>query len=352
MRTSILIYLSLHLSIHSCAQQTVRALEINSEIYPILKSLYGKIEVVDNRKNKEILIENDTTRRFHLKVKYALQPELKIQLEDFNKEHIGSIAQHLNKKVLFVIHDFNMYRESFTNGTLYYLKFRGDLFLQERGNYLFIKTMDTFMMSSGGESIKNFFNNKSRYIYDFMLAEAETVSSDTTFYSKNFALNLDSFYKLNNQLYDLSKLGAGVYYSYSRLAKAKPNVKILRETEILVPKSLDNFIETTSYNIIKDSVYAIVSNGKLYLNVQNYLYETKKDKGEFYFKVAFRTSRNYTPPPVFKGGFIMGALGGLFWHLMINESSPQDYLSFETQLNCRTGQLRPIRQILDYKTDP
>ncbi|MFN5849978.1 MAG: hypothetical protein ACK43K_15930, partial [Chitinophagales bacterium] len=88
LRTSILIYLSLHLSIHSCAQQTVRALEINSEIYPILKSLYGKIEVVDNRKNKEILIENDTTRRFHLKVKYALQPELKIQLEDFNKEHI------------------------------------------------------------------------------------------------------------------------------------------------------------------------------------------------------------------------------------------------------------------------
>ena len=104
------------------AQHSVKELTINNEIYPILKSLYGKIEVVDNRKYKEILIENDTIGRFHLKTKYALKPDLKIQLEDFYKEHIGSISQHLNKKVLFVIHDYNIYREAFTNGSLYYLK--------------------------------------------------------------------------------------------------------------------------------------------------------------------------------------------------------------------------------------
>ena len=332
------------------AQHSVKELTINNEIYPILKSLYGKIEVVDNRKYKEILIENDTIGRFHLKTKYALKPDLKIQLEDFYKEHIGSISQHLNKKVLFVIHDYNVYREAFTNGPLYYLKCRGDLFLYDKGNCVFLKTMDTILISSGGESMKNFFNEKSRYIYDFILGEAETIALDTFKYSKNFALNLDSFYRLNNQLYNSNKLISGVYYSYNRLVAAKPNIKFLRENEFPIPKSLDHFAELAPYNINKDSVYAIVSNGKFYLNIQNKIYEGQKDNGEFYFQVALTTNKNYSPSPFFNGGIVGGLLGSLFWHLAMNEFSPEEQILLETQFNCRTGQLKPIRQIPNTKT--
>jgi hypothetical protein len=327
----------------------VKELTINNEIYPILKSLYGKIEVVDNRVNKEILIENDTTGRFHLKSKYALNPELKIQLEDFYKDNIGSIAQYLNKKVLFVIHDYNVHRESFTNGSLYYLRCSGDLFLQEKGKYLLLKTMDTILISSGGENINNFFNNKSRYIYDFMQEEAETSALDTLYYARNYALNLDSFFKLNNQLYNSKSLTDGVYYSFSRLASAKPNIKFFNGNDIQIPKTLEKFIETVPYSINKDSIYAIVNQGKFYINYKNKMYEGKMDNGEYYFQISFHSKKSYSPAPVLNGGLVGGLLGGLIWYLAVNELTPKEQILLETQLNCRTGQLKPTRQISNHK---
>lgn len=330
----------------------VEELTINTEIYPILKSLYGKIEVVDNRRSKEILIEIDTTGRFDLKNKYLLQPELSIQLSDFYKEQIGSISQYLNKKVLFVIHDFNVYREVFTNGPLYSLKCKGDLFLYDKGNYVLLKAMDTIFISSGGESLMSFFNDKSRYIYNFLLAEAETISVDSVVYSRSFALNLDSFFKLNNQLYNSSTIESGVYYTYARLAKSKPNVKFLKNVEISVPKNVDKFIEQNYINVIMDSIYAIVCQGKFYLNVQNKLYLAKRVENDYYFNLDLRDGKHYIPPPFINGlGFIDAMALSLLWSIIMNESSPKDNLKLETLLHCRTGQLKVSRQFLNQKNN-
>jgi hypothetical protein len=114
----------------------IKELSINSEIYPILKSNYGKIEMIDNRLNNSLVIEVDTTPHSHLRVKYVLNPDLKTHLEEFYHEHIGFIAQHINKKVFFVIHDYNVYRDLGTISEMYKFRIKGDLFLSERNNYL------------------------------------------------------------------------------------------------------------------------------------------------------------------------------------------------------------------------
>jgi hypothetical protein len=325
--------------------KTIKELSINSEIYPILKSNYGKIEVVDNRLNKTLVIEVDSTPHSHLRIKYVLNPDLKSHVEEFYHEHIGSIAQHINKKMFFVIHDYNIYRDLGTISEMYKFRIKGDLFLCERSNCYLIKTIDTMLFNESSQQFKPFFFEKSRYILDFLLKEAESIPSDTLKYSKSSALNLDSFTKTSNKLYSSNQIKSGVYYSYSKLAESAPNVKFNRTSSFEIYKDLDKTLENTPYDISKDSIYAIVNNGKIMLRLNDNLFEVYKENDDFFSNIEIRNSKNYNPPPIlFGGSFLVGAVGGLVWYLAMNaeEGSANWY---KTKLNCRTGQLQLIQGI-------
>lgn len=324
------------------AQRPIKELTINNEIYPILKSLYGKIEVVDNRKNKNLVIDLDSSDQYHLKTNFSLQPELNIQVQDFYNEHIGSIAQHINKKVLFVIHDYNIYRDLGTISEMYKFRIKGDLFLCEKNHYLLIKTIDTMLFNESKQLLKPFFFDKSRYIFDFLLNEAESTSNDTLKYSRSSALNLDSFTKSRNKLYSSNPITSGVYYSYHKLVQSTPNIRFNRTSSFEVYKDLDKTLENIPYDISKDSIYAVVNNGKIRLRLNDKLFEVYKENGDLFTNIEIINSRNYAPSPVFYGGsFLLGALGGLIWHLAMN-AEEGSVIWYKTKLNCHSGQLQPI----------
>jgi hypothetical protein len=330
------------------AQRPIKELTINSEIYPILKSQYGKIEVVDNRKNKNLVIDLDSLDHYHLKTNFSLQPELNIQVQDFYNEHIGSIAQHINKKVLFVIHEYNIYRDYKSNISKLFFSMQGDLFLQDGKKYKLLKSLDTIVVYKE-LNIKSFFAGNSQIIFNFLLREAENKLISSESYELEGALDLDSLCKRESKLYNSNNLTSGFYYTFKNLSELNPNFKINVPQETSLSPNLNEIFYNNEFDLPLDSVFAVIAKNKLYIRLNHKFIEAKKVKNEFQLNSDMYISV-YPQNPLLKntlGSYTstlaFGLVGGILWNELV-ETKNVSRIFGVLNLNCRTGQLRFVRQ--------
>lgn len=297
------------LTISSFSQEDTK--EFNLQKPPIikLKSKYNTIIVVDSR--------TDTTSMGIVQVgilnklaKVVTCRPISLQLRDYLTSVIDSSAQ--NGTLIFQVRQFLFAETATMTSEKGYFFIRANLFAKSESNYKRLASIDTMVMISSLDVTNRLLKTASDIVTNCILSCLDIPPLQDELYSLKDIIRVDSIEKRKIKIYNVNEYKDGLYTSYNSFKNQIP------DKEIVVRKKRDASIakvmfKDSIHGLVKvksKDVYAIVTEGKMYISTGYGYYPLCFNNDNFYFvgKVKPMTPSNNH---IFTVGVMFGVLGAM-----------------------------------------
>jgi hypothetical protein len=229
--------------------------------------------------------------------------------------------------------------------------FRANLYMRSANGYQLINSIDTAATCKAIDITKKLLAQGKEIIYSYIAKNIATPVTDSTLYSFEDIIQIDSIEKSKTKLYTTTTYADGVYRTFKSFEDQEPDytdAKIKMKDSVTIDniKMTDN--TTGELTKIKpQAVYAVVVKGKLFAATEYGYYSMYKSKADndFYFTGNLRMIPSYGDMTT---GYLVGGLLGA-----IATSNMDGY--FYTRIDHVNGRFIRIEQLPDnddYKKYP
>lgn len=314
------------------AQDLTRIFEISPATAKVPHSLYQTIGFVDSREDTSmiglvqvgVLKNRDAT----LRLKSPVLPQL-VKL-------VGSLTDTTaaNGELLFQLRDFGFVQ---TYGTRY-CRLAADMYAKNGGRYNRISSLDTIIITTGGDVSKIIQKEENKIIADFLAKGLLQQPTDSMSYDLAGIANIDSIEQRRIPVYNTTNYVDGIYMTYASFANQLPDrqgmIDARKDGSISSVKMLDpngNKVKLKSKN-----VYAIVNKGQIFIATEYGYYPMQKYNDRLIFTGDIRDAASNGD--VAGGQFALGLIGAA-----IARSGNQT--TYDMRIDHRTGQFIRLRLI-------
>lgn len=305
--------------------QDFKVYKIEPSLTRISGSLYSSIKLVDSRvdtSNMGIVQKGPMNANVKVKTKIPLSR----QLDGYMTSLIDSSAKEgellLQLRHILFCETTTMYSETgycYMKAILYAGK--------DVQTYSILSSIDTVILVKSLDVTRALLESGSNLLTEFIKNNLKKYPDDDASYSYDDILKLDSIEKRQLKLYNTDIFENGLYYSYNSFKNQKPDNQIIVTTK---KDGTISSVKTTdgNNNLVKvksDEVYAIVFNGKPYVETGYGFFPLFRSNDYFYFvgKVKPITTNNQNN--VFAAGMMFGLVGGLIAGAASSSGSEENY---------------------------
>lgn len=299
-------------------------------------SKYSKLVVLDSRKdttNMGIIQKGAFNRKALLKPSISL----KKQVEKLFKDLIDNNSQ--SGELLLNIREFKFAEvtESFSETGYCYM--RADMFIKNDSIYNKVDFIDNVFEVNAMDVTKKNIKNGTQKLIEFISSNLSSIKTGESF-SYDDILNIEFIEKRKIPVYNTKSYTNGVYMTFENFSKMSPSA-----TDILVSKNKKGVITGLVWNrkdgvkidLNPDEIFAVVNEGKIYVNSRDKFIPVEFKDDDFYFIGRAKITA--------KGGNVVlasaffGILGGL-----IASDASADFLMKIDHLNGASVQIKQIQK--------
>jgi hypothetical protein len=313
------------------SQRTTEDFEISlpeKKVY----SLYSEISFVDSRYDTSSM-GIVQLGAFNRKAAVIPKKHFSLQLPEVLRALNDGAAE--DGKLLFQLRQFNFVEVTrMSERGFCYL--RAELYAKSNDQYQKIGLIDTIIMVKSLDVTRTLFRRASRAITDFISVNLERKPDQAAVaYTIEDVKNIDNIEKRQIPLYANSALADGLYLSYRSFSNLVPDhqaVVEMKDNKIygVRIKGPDGKPAKSGTNY----VYAVVHEGKAYVNTEYGYYELTKRENDFLFIGKAKVSGNTAD--VIAAGVFFGIIGSL----MASNATA----TFELKIDHLNGTVIPIRE--------
>lgn len=291
----------------------------------ISNSLYDKLEVIDQRKEKELIGRVD----------YAVisKPPLASQLKEFVKNVTDVSAQ--SGTLVLCLKKFKFSQQSAVLNTQRFCSMNADLYEKQDSLYYLIETIDTMIGADGSITSGKRILQKGDSLLTTLLTR-NLLKHGTSNVGVSFSgmVSSDSIAKRKIKLYNTAEFVNGVYYHYESFKNQNPDVL----ATISVKKDKIRSVSLTdSAGVVKKlfpiDVYAIVVEGRPFISTGSGFYPLQMEEDEFIFTGDFSVP--------YSGG--VAVLFGVVGAIALSNSKTLG--EFDAMINYKNGDLIRLRRL-------
>ncbi len=217
-----------------------------------------------------------------------------------------------------------------------YFAFRANLYRNAGDVYQPILAIDTTIVIQAADVTKELINEGGSIISDFIARGLRTEVVDTTIFSRNELMKIDSVEKSKIPAYTISNFVDGIYLNYGSFSKQVPDSQIHVDSTKgrgIVIRSVNKLGETT--RVKPNQIFAYVRNGQPFIANHTEFCRLVRKAGKFRFIGTVSVSPNVGEMVAI--GFL-GAAGGLV-------AASSDHVTFEMELDHIKGAFVKIRAL-------
>ena len=292
---------------HLFSQSRTEDFKLGSPELKVPNSLYSSIQYVDSR--------YDTTSMgivqlgaFNRKARVIPKIPFSIQLTNVMHGLIDSSAK--KAELLFQFRQFNFAEITGVVSEKGYCYIRADLYASKSGRYQKLSSIDTVLLVKSMDVTRALLRNGSKVISSFIADNLLKEPVDSSAYTFNDILHMDSIEKRKIALYNTTTYVDGLYTSYASFMNQVPDKQVTIEEKKGKISSVKMAAENGQMLKVKrKDVYAIVYKEQPYIATEYDYYPLEKRDDDFYFTGKAKVTADQGA--VLAASFFFGIIGGL-----------------------------------------
>lgn len=166
-----------------------------------------------------------------------------------------------------------------------YCHFRAVLYTKNDSAFRRLTAVDTVIsLETQGDITKSLFKQSTAMIVNFIGSKLSLIPADTTIYSLNNIIKIDSVEKSMFPLYNTANFTDGIYYSFTAFRSQVPDKAVsavINNNELTKIRAIEK--NGDKKKIYEDDTYAIVFKGVPYIRTDFGFSVLKKASDDFYF---------------------------------------------------------------------
>jgi hypothetical protein len=325
MKKSLVTVLVVFIYLFDSFGQDFKEYKIEPSITRISGSLYNSIKLVDSRvdtSNMGIVQKGLMNANVMVNTKIPLSK----QLCDYMTSVIDSSAKDAG--LLLQLRNILFCETTNMSSETGYCYLKANLYAgKDDQTYSILSSIDTVILVKSLDVTKALLKSGSNLLTDLINNNLKNYPDNVYSYSYHDILKTDSIEKRQLKLYNTNDFENGLYYSYNSFKDQKPDNQIIVETKkdgtISSVKTFD-----VNKNLIKvksDEVYAIVFNGKPFVQTGYGYFPLFKSNDYFYFVGKVRPITTNNEGNAIVAGVMFGLVGGLIAGATGSSASGENY---------------------------